>query len=93
MTKGCQNVRVAILVIGCQDFVVQRLERIEGVKVTNPDGAFYILPDVSAFFGPSQEAQEFGAVPDADSLCRYTFMQGLEVDGFLTSCLMKWCQK
>lgn len=34
-------------------------------------GAFYVLPDMSAFFGPGVEAEGFGPVPDADALAMY----------------------
>ncbi|GMH52454.1 hypothetical protein TrLO_g7801 [Triparma laevis f. longispina] len=34
-----------------RDFVVSRLSAIEGLKYFVPDGAFYILPDVSAWLG------------------------------------------
>lgn len=51
--------------------MVERLQRIEGVRVTSPDGAFYVLPDLSAFFGPDVHADNFGPIPDADTLCRY----------------------
>lgn len=35
-----------------------------------PTGAFYMFPDVSAFFGPNVSVAQFGAVPDVDALCR-----------------------
>jgi hypothetical protein len=39
---------------------------------THPkQGAFYVLPDVSAFFGPGVEAAGFGPVPDVDALAMY----------------------
>jgi aspartate/methionine/tyrosine aminotransferase len=34
-----------------RDYVVSRLKAIEGVKSFVPDGAFYVLPDVSSWFG------------------------------------------
>ena len=54
-----------------QDFVTQRLQQIPGVRLAPPQGAFYVMPEVSAFCGPGVEAQGFGAVPDVDALCRY----------------------
>ena len=53
-----------------QDYVMERLQRIEGVSVAAPDGAFYVLPDLSAFFGNGVRADSFGPIPDADTLCR-----------------------
>ena len=35
-----------------------------------PEGAFYMYPEVTAFFGPTTVAKNFGAVPDTDALCR-----------------------
>lgn len=54
-----------------RDYVVQRLQQIPGVVLAPPQGAFYVLPDVSAFVGPGAEAKGWGAVPDVDALCRY----------------------
>ena len=42
-----------------------------GLSVVNPQGAFYVLPDFSAFYGPEVSAQGFGDIPDGDTLCRY----------------------
>lgn len=53
-----------------QDFVTQRLQQIPGVKLAPPQGAFYVMPEVSAFAGPGIEARGFGPVPDVDTLCR-----------------------
>lgn len=53
-----------------QDFVVERLKKVDGVRVTVPDGAFYVMPDFGAFCGPKTEAKSFGPIPDADTLCR-----------------------
>eukprot|EP00953_Heterococcus_sp_UTEX-ZZ885_P040751 20820-Heterococcus_DN1.PRE.2 len=38
---------------GTHDFVLSRLHRIPDVKVATPQGAFYVLPDVSAYYGKS----------------------------------------
>lgn len=54
-----------------RDFVTQRLQQIPGVKLAPPQGAFYVMPEVSAFAGPGIEARGFGPVPDVDTLCRY----------------------
>ena len=34
-----------------RDLIVDLLSEIEGFKLNNPDGAFYIFPDISYFFG------------------------------------------
>jgi aspartate/methionine/tyrosine aminotransferase len=53
-----------------RDFLHKALSDIPGVRLPNPDGAFYMMPDVSAFIGPHAQASGFGAVPDVDALCR-----------------------
>jgi len=34
-----------------RDIVIGLLNKIEGIKTNTPNGAFYLFPDVSAFFG------------------------------------------
>ena len=34
-----------------------------------PEGAFYLFPDVSAYFG--REAPGFGVITDSDDLCQF----------------------
>lgn len=53
-------------------------------------GAFYVLPEVSSFFGPGAEAQGFGSVPDADTLCMY-LIQKAHVSGLGMCMLFSWC--
>ena len=53
-----------------QDLVVRQLQAIPGVTLVEPQGAFYCLPVMSRFFGPSAGADGFGPIPDADTLCR-----------------------
>jgi aspartate aminotransferase len=36
-----------------RDLVLKMLSEIEGVKINIPEGAFYVFPDISAFFGKS----------------------------------------
>ncbi len=36
-----------------RDLVVKRLSAIPGIRSNNPPGAFYVLPDVSAYYGKS----------------------------------------
>ena len=36
-----------------RDFIVERLNKISGIKCNTPQGAFYVFPDVSFFFGRS----------------------------------------
>jgi aspartate aminotransferase len=49
-------------------FVFEQLSSIPGLKLIQPDGAFYMFPDVSAFFGKSFEGQ---VIKNADDICMY----------------------
>ncbi len=49
-------------------FVFEQLTSIPGLKLIQPDGAFYMFPDVSAFFGKSFEGQ---VINNADDICMY----------------------
>ena len=47
-----------------QDFVLQQLAGMQGVRVQEPQGAFYVLPDCSALCGPHAQVPGFGSIPD-----------------------------
>ncbi len=51
--------------------IAAKLRAIPGVKLAEPQGAFYVLPEMSSFFGPGAEAKDFGPVPDSDTFCVY----------------------
>ena len=36
-----------------KDYVLGRLEEIPHIKVAKPEGAFYVLPDISYYYGMS----------------------------------------
>jgi aspartate aminotransferase len=46
-----------------RDLVISTLKEIPGLKVNNPQGAFYVFPDVSHYFGKSNG---FATIKDAD---------------------------
>ena len=55
-----------------RDYTAARLAAMPGVGLVVPEGAFYLFPDVGAFFGPGVKAPDaFGALTSADDLCRY----------------------
>jgi len=56
-----------------RDLVLQHLGRIDGVKCSVPGGAFYVFPDMSAYFGKSVEGKE---IKDSDDLCMYLLESG-----------------
>jgi len=56
-----------------RDLVLAILATIPGVKCNIPDGAFYVFPDVSAYFGKSYNGE---IMKDADDLCLYLLHVG-----------------
>eukprot|EP01018_Ginkgo_biloba_P038715 Gb_00324 [translate_table: standard] len=59
-----------------RDFLVQRLQALEGVKLSVPQGAFYLFPDFSSYYGA--EAEGFGIIDGPESLCRF-FLEKAQV--------------
>ena len=51
-----------------RDFVLTELNKIDGVKINKPQGAFYVFPDISAFFNKSYN--HFN-ISNADDLTMY----------------------
>ena len=51
-----------------RDLVIDLLNQIPGVKTNKPEGAFYIFPDISNFFGKSDGQQ---TIADADDFSEY----------------------
>jgi len=56
-----------------RDIVIGLLKEINGLKVNHPQGAFYIFPDASSFFG-----KHYGEwhIDNADVLCEYLLAEG-----------------
>ena len=52
-----------------RDVVVDRLSAIDGVTCPTPDGAFYVYPEVSSFFGT--KTPDGRTIEDSDDLCFY----------------------
>jgi aspartate aminotransferase len=57
-----------------RDLVLDKLNQIPGVKTNVPEGAFYVFPDVSAFFGKSYQGT---TIKDSHELCMYLLEEGL----------------
>ncbi|NJB85299.1 aspartate aminotransferase [Lewinella marina] len=55
-----------------RELIIDGLEKIDGMKVNRPQGAFYIFPDVSAFFGMSDGET---TINDADDLAAYLLVK------------------
>ncbi|PIA44117.1 hypothetical protein AQUCO_01700022v1 [Aquilegia coerulea] len=68
---------VAIMVKAFQerrDYLVKSFKEMEGVKISEPQGAFYLFLDFSYYYG--SEVEGFGVIEDSDSLCRYLLDKG-----------------
>ncbi|XP_044511514.1 bifunctional aspartate aminotransferase and glutamate/aspartate-prephenate aminotransferase-like [Mangifera indica] len=52
-----------------RDFLVKSFGELDGVKISEPQGAFYLFIDVSSYYG--SEAKGFGKIENSESLCRY----------------------
>ena len=57
-----------------RELVKKLLKEIPGFKVNDPQGAFYIFPDISSYFGTSDG--NF-VVNNADDFCEYILQEGL----------------
>lgn len=55
-----------------RDFVLDELNKMEGVKINVPEGAFYVFPDISSFFGKSYGDYN---INNADDLAMYLLME------------------
>ena len=51
-----------------RDMLLNELNNIKGVKCNIPDGAFYIFPDISYYFGKSDGTT---TINNANDLCMY----------------------
>jgi aspartate aminotransferase len=54
-----------------RELVIRLLSEIPGVKTNHPTGAFYIFPDVSAYFGTSNGEYN---IQNADDFCDYIML-------------------
>nr|E9L7A5.1 RecName: Full=Bifunctional aspartate aminotransferase and glutamate/aspartate-prephenate aminotransferase; Short=PhPPA-AT; Flags: Precursor [Petunia x hybrida]ADM67557.1 prephenate aminotransferase [Petunia x hybrida] len=52
-----------------RDYLVKSFGEIEGVKISEPRGAFYLFIDLSSYYGV--EVDGFGSINNSESLCRY----------------------
>ena len=59
-----------------RDYVAQRIGGWRGASMALPGGAFYAMPDLSAYTGPGVSAPGFGAIADTEALCDYLLRAG-----------------
>ncbi|CBI19119.3 hypothetical protein VitviT2T_027172 [Vitis vinifera] len=52
-----------------RDFLVESFRELGGVKISEPQGAFYLFLDFSSYYGA--EAEGYGIIKDSESLCKY----------------------
>ncbi|XP_052196337.1 bifunctional aspartate aminotransferase and glutamate/aspartate-prephenate aminotransferase-like isoform X2 [Diospyros lotus] len=56
-----------------RDYLVQSFGELAGVKISKPQGAFYLFLDFSSYYGA--EAEGFGTIKNSESLCRYLLQE------------------
>lgn len=56
-----------------RDFMFNELQKINGLKINKPTGAFYLFPDVTSFFGKSYNGK---TINDANELCLFLLEEG-----------------
>jgi len=56
-----------------RELVKSLLSEIEGMKINDPQGAFYIFPDISYFFGKSDGTTK---INNADDFCEHLLQTG-----------------
>ena len=57
-----------------RDYVLQRLRAIPDVRCPTPQGAFYVFPTISAFFGRRRPGGG-AALGDSEAICLYLLEQ------------------
>lgn len=57
-----------------RDLVLDALNKIEGIKTNVPEGAFYVFPDISSYFGKSYEGT---TINSAEDLCMFLLSDAL----------------
>ncbi|KAF8041932.1 hypothetical protein BT93_A0511 [Corymbia citriodora subsp. variegata] len=56
-----------------RDYLVKSFGELEGVRISEPQGAFYLFIDLSCYYGV--EIEGFGEIDSSESLCRYLLDQ------------------
>ncbi|AQK93595.1 Bifunctional aspartate aminotransferase and glutamate/aspartate-prephenate aminotransferase [Zea mays] len=52
-----------------RDYLVRSFRELPGVKISEPQGAFYLFIDFSSYYG--SEVEGFGTIKDSESLCLF----------------------
>jgi aspartate aminotransferase len=56
-----------------RDMVIDRMSKMTGIRCTVPEGAFYVFPDMSAFYGKSYNGVK---IENSMDLCLYLLAEG-----------------
>jgi aspartate aminotransferase len=56
-----------------RDMVYNTMKEIKGVKLNKPDGAFYVFPDLSSFYGKTVDGF---TIKNSDDMCMYLLEKG-----------------
>jgi aspartate aminotransferase len=56
-----------------RDMVIDRMSKMKGIRCTVPEGAFYVFPDMSAFYGKSYNGVK---IENSMDLCLYLLAEG-----------------
>ena len=51
-----------------RDLIIDLLKDIEGIKTSVPDGAFYVFPEISSYFGKSDGVRK---IENSTDFCMY----------------------
>ncbi|XP_027940028.1 bifunctional aspartate aminotransferase and glutamate/aspartate-prephenate aminotransferase-like [Vigna unguiculata] len=57
-----------------RDFLVESFRDMDGARICEPQGGFYVFIDLSSYYG--RQAEGFGLIENSDSLCRYLLEKG-----------------
>jgi aspartate aminotransferase len=57
-----------------RDLVISLVKEIKGLKVTVPEGAFYVFPECKSFFG--KKTPKGDVIANANDLAMYILMEG-----------------
>ena len=60
-----------------RDYVASRIAAWPGARMGLPEGAFYAMPDVSAYTGPGKSAPGFGEIGSSEALCSFLLQDGM----------------
>lgn len=60
-----------------RDYVAARIAAWPGARMGLPEGAFYAMPDVSAYTGPGKSAPGFGSIGSSEELCSFILQDGM----------------